>query len=175
MTTASGVAVIATQVARTDRRALSEAWYSALHLAHGNPAAPAGSVPRAAPTLAMTPVRVVPAHATREKHEPATLTAHSPKRRHDGVPVALDGERRRPACATSRRIERAVTTLATRWNGAAAQTVDVAGGRVRLLVRADRGATRIVAVCPPRLREPVERALANARFALAAGGLTVAH
>ena len=35
-TVTDGVAVIATQVAQTDRRALSEAWYSALHLAHAD-------------------------------------------------------------------------------------------------------------------------------------------
>ena len=83
-------------------------------------------------------------------------------------------ERRRAACETSRRVERAVTILATRWNGDAAHTVDVAGGRVRLLVRVSHGVTRIIAVCAAPLREPVERALASARFALAGSGASSA-
>ena len=42
----TGVAVVATQLADTDRRALSQAWYSALHLADQPPAA--GNAPRVA-------------------------------------------------------------------------------------------------------------------------------
>jgi hypothetical protein len=45
-----------------------------------------------------------------------------------------------------------------------------ANGSVHLLVHADGARTRVVAVCAPRLRERVERALAHARFALASHG-----
>jgi hypothetical protein len=38
-------------------------------------------------------------------------------------------------------------------------------------VRTGEGGTRVVAVCSPPLRERVERALAQARFALAGRGL----
>jgi len=51
--------------------------------------------------------------------------------------------------------------------------VDVGGGRVRLLVHNDGHTTRIVALCSRPLREHVERALASARFTLAAAGLVV--
>jgi hypothetical protein len=166
--------VIATQVARTDRRALSEAWYSALHLAHG-PVAARGAHVRHVP-LASAPAPRAQRDAgaatgasTPNVHGPARIRSRQPGEVHGIASV----ERRRPACETSRRVERAVTTLATRWNGHAAQTIDVAGGRVRLLVRADRGATRIIAVCSAPLREPVERALAHARFALAATGVPI--
>jgi hypothetical protein len=174
MTTASGVAVIATQVARTDRRALSEAWYSALHLAH----APASRSARAARTLAPAPSTTpaaLPRGRSGERHtgtQPATGTRRA--HRENELATTAPLERRRPACANARRIERAVTALAAHWHGQAAQTVDIAGGRVRLLVRADRGTTRIVAVCSPPLRDTVERALASARFALAQTGVTVA-
>jgi hypothetical protein len=76
-------------------------------------------------------------------------------------------ERRRPVTETARRIERAVAKLARRPDVPAAHTLDVAGGRVRLLVRSDGSGTRIVALCSGPLREQVERALAGARFALA--------
>jgi hypothetical protein len=165
MTTASGgVAVIATQLAQTDRRALSEAWYSALHL-----------------TQSAVPLRAAPAHVappfahTPDAHEPAghtetwtTVATMSPRaRRDESARVAPASERRRPPTETARRIERAVATLAATPHEPAAHTVDVAGGRVRLLVRTDGPTTRIVALCSRPLRVQVERALAGARFALA--------
>lgn len=173
--TSGGVAVIATQVARTDRRALSEAWYSALHAAHGKPAAHVLALQRPAAPLALlhaphtlssceTPVPIATPIATPIRRR----VRHDVAARFDAAP-----ERRRPACETSRRIERAVTTLATRPSAVTAHTVDVAGGRVRLLVRSDRSATRIIAVCSSPLREPVERALAHARFALAGARFAV--
>ncbi|MEA2722054.1 MAG: hypothetical protein QOJ39_3918, partial [Candidatus Eremiobacteraeota bacterium] len=55
--------------------------------------------------------------------------------------------------------------------GSASFTVNVAGGRVHLLVRSDGACTRVVAVCAPLLRERVERALAHVRFALAGAGM----
>jgi hypothetical protein len=170
MTTATdGVAVIATQVARMDRRALSEAWYSALHLAHADrPPAPARARAVGEAFVARQPVPVgAAARGVHETHVALTRPPH--RERRNAVPPA--DERRRPVCAVGRRIEGAVTALRTRVNGHAAQTVDVAGGRVRLLVRSDRGTTRIVALCSSELREPVERALARARFALAGAGL----
>ncbi len=42
---------------------------------------------------------------------------------------------------------------------------------MRILVRSDGVRTRLVALCAPPLRERVERALAQARFALAARGV----
>jgi hypothetical protein len=171
MTSASGgVAVIATQVARTDRRALSEAWYSALHLAHA--ASPARAVVRRAPAGIVPPARGTRAgapHDAAQTREAAAPALRAVRDSASGAGAAI-GERRHPVCETARRIERAVTALRARASGDAAQTVEVAGGRVRLLVRSDRGTTRIVALCSDPLREPVERALARARFTLAAAG-----
>jgi hypothetical protein len=167
-TVTDGVAVIATQVAQTDRRALSEAWYSALHLAHASSPAQPPSRARAVRAL---PAARQPLAAGAAAHPAAARVAvtRPPHRAAANAALPAD-ERRRPACAVARRIEGAVTALRARVNGHAAQTVDVAGGRVRLLVRSDRGTTRIVALCRDELREPVERALARARFTLAAAG-----
>jgi hypothetical protein len=168
MTTASGgVAVIAADVARTDRRALSEAWYSALHVARAGTPAPAHTRPHA-PASGSTP-RTSP-----RVHGPSAAPSPAPQsRRLRAIPrsaAAPAASRSQAQTETSRRIERAVTALAGAPRSARAQTIEVAGGRVRLLVRSDGGTTRVVALCSAALREPVERALAGARYALATGG-----
>jgi hypothetical protein len=164
MTTASGgVAVIAADVARTDRRALSEAWYSALHVARAGTPAPAHTRPHA-PASGSTPRTSPRVHGPSPAPQSRRLRAIP---RSAAAPAA---SRSQAQTETSRRIERAVTALAGAPRSARAQTIEVAGGRVRLLVRSDGGTTRVVALCSAALREPVERALAGARYALASGG-----
>jgi hypothetical protein len=172
MTTAPDrVAVIATQVAQTDRRALSEAWYSALHLARD-----AAPLPRTAARNAVVMEASTPGlQAPRSPAGAGRLAPLLPARPVRGAVAraAVPDERRRPASETDRRIQRAVATLSARRPAPAAHTVDIAGGRVRLLVHHDGRTTRIVALCSGPLREQVERALASARFTLAATGATV--
>jgi hypothetical protein len=173
MTTASGgVAVVALQIAQTDRRALSQAWYSALHLARD----PAPVSTRAARTAASPPTaRAVPRE--RRAAEPAQLAPRnaSPRStRAAGGRAEPAGERRRPPSPDERRIGRAIAALAARPRAAATQTVSLDGGRVCLLVRSDGRTTRIIALCSAALREPVRRAVAGARFALAGAGIAVA-
>lgn len=167
-----GVAVVATMVARSDRRALSQAWYSALHLAQRAPVTqrPQTRHVIAGVMRAETALTHETSHAPVVRTQPAARMRAQPAR---VVPGEASLERRRPACETVRRVEHALTKLAAQRYGQAAQTVDVAGGRVRLLVRTDRAATRIVAVCSAPLREPVERALAQARFLLARDGFSI--
>jgi hypothetical protein len=169
MTTVSGgVAVIATHLVQTDRRALSEAWYSALHFASGNTAAkrPVRRSNMLAQTVTANIVRVrsSSAHAS-------GFRGRIPAAGEGATPRAGEVERRRPVTAVEKRIERAVGRLTARRPLPAAHTLDVAGGRVRLLVHDDGRVTRIVALCNHALREPVERALASARFTLAARGM----
>lgn len=185
MTTASeGVAVIATQLAQTDRRALSEAWYSALHLAreaapaHAAPAhgaAPAAPLP-AAPRSSRSQDAALPLASARTQSDSLSSRAERPRARSRGTATTTPSEpteRRRPPSEVTKRIERAVATLGVRRPLPAAHTVDIAGGRVRLLVHSDGRKMRIVALCSPTLRDQVERALARARFTLAAGGIAV--
>ena len=164
----TGVAVLATHLAATDRRALSEAWYSALHLA----AAPAT---RSAAAGRGAAAHVRPARDARGSGQPSPRRPadFDPQQRPPGAVRVREGrldgvpERRTPKSELGRRLERALLRRLPR----AAQTqfgLSAAGGRVHLLVRAEGGRTRVVAVCAPALRERVERALAHARFALAA-------
>jgi hypothetical protein len=79
-----------------------------------------------------------------------------------------------PASDVARRIERAVAARLPAVTGSPASVCVKAGdGRVQLLVRHDGTTTRIVALCAPHLRERVDRALAQARFSLAAAGTPV--
>ncbi len=186
----NGVAVLATELPATDRRALSQAWYSALHLAEPPPrGASARPTPHAPAQLAAARGAASEAH---DRDSGATARGNAARdtggrrgdnaRRHDGARHdllatreagaprdALARERRAPKSELARRIERG---LADRSRGVPASfAVAAAGGRVRILVRSDGARTRVVAVCAPPLRERVERALAQARFALAARGL----
>jgi hypothetical protein len=165
-----GVAVVATHLAGTDRRALSQAWYSALHLAERPPAAmhapSAAESFRAAPSGTRNPSAAARQLANDTARE-ARRTARGATVRHD--PHAAGAERRIPKTELARRIERALTRRLP--HTAASFAVRGGGGRVALIVRTDGAFTRIVAVCAPPLRERVERALAQARFALAARGV----
>jgi hypothetical protein len=170
MQNTTGVAMVATQLAGTDRRALSEAWYRALHLAEPSPLSrhagaratrSAGEMPhhleseRGAP---MPPARAdVSAGRNGARSAIATLVERTPERRAPRTPLAARFDR-----ALRRRVAR---------EGAAQFAVRAAGGRVQVLVRADAGRTHVVALCVPALRERVARALAHARFTLAAGGV----
>ncbi len=163
------VAVLATQLPATDRRALSQAWYSALHLAEREPRARSAPPRRAPPASAPPRSARTAAPDARAVVRPAS--AASAARAAGGVArraAALAADRRAPASELGRRIERA---LVRRRGAPASFALAVAGGRIRLLVRSDGERTRVVALCAPALRERVERALAHARFALAARGV----
>jgi hypothetical protein len=172
MTTAPGVAVVATQLAQTDRRALSEAWYSALHLDRGESHPP--STPRRATNAVATRVRA-PRVASTPDHVPRASMPATSSRAHESnakpAPVSL--ERRRLPTDAARRVERAVERIVHAPHQRTSQTIAIDGGRVTLLVRSEPGATRIVALCSEPARARVERALAHARFALAARGRAV--
>ena len=170
MQNTTGVAVVATQLADSDRRALSQAWYSALHLAEHPPAGVRARFKRA-PAAAHD---VVLPHGRARSDAPRAANARAPRDRLRVRPPRAwtpppSPERRAPKTELARCIERGLTRRLPR--AAAAFAVRGAGGRVALIVRTDGARTRVVAVCAPPLRERVERALAHARFALAGRGV----
>jgi hypothetical protein len=166
----TGVAVLATQLAQTDRRALSQAWYSALHLADhpaGATRASTRALSRSAPRQAVQPAaRTLEASAGRPRcGDRAPSRAATPNAVCGGVP-----ERRRARSELACRIERTLAHRTPRA-GVASFAIRTAAGRIQLVVRVDGTCTRVLAVCAPPLRERVERALAHARFALAGRGV----
>ena len=182
--TTRGVDVLTTQVAWNDRRALSQAWYSALHLTEREPAHAPTRAPRpyaAHPSRApqTTDVERAPERSPRGTAAPAHAMTTAPGRRdgtgsrHAGAAdtraQSQRGERRHATPPLAQRIARKLSAAPAR--GDASFTVRSADRRVHVVVRASAGRTRIVAVCAPDVRSRVERALAHARFALAARGV----
>jgi hypothetical protein len=165
----TGVAVLATQLAQTDRRALSQAWYSALHLAGrsvGVPPPDGTAVTQRSAHRGPSLARSAPNPAEHARCGGQRLSrAAAPRATSAEAP-----ERRLARSELARRIERGLARRTPR-SGAASFAIRAGGGRVHLVVRADGARTRVVAVCAPPLRERVERALAQARFALAGRGV----
>jgi len=156
--------------AAIDRRALSQAWYDALHVAQRPGRTPAQRRPVAAASsgaqhrLARTEqgsrcgvVRAGGRAAVREPAFQAPARAWIEKRRLAALAEQIAARvRRTPA-------QRASFTLTTPL------------GRVVVFVHlGQRGALRLIALCAPGARERVDRALAQARLMLAAHGARLA-
>jgi len=170
-TTTGGVAVVTTTLAQTDRRALSQAWYSALHLAET--AKPhTGTSARGPSPAERNDARVASPHpiaGPRVSSDACRVVRRFAAPRAPGIAP----ERRLPPGGLGRRIAKLVARPALAPDAARAQTVSVRGARVHVIVRTQGNATRIVALCPPPLEARVARALAQARFALATRGVRV--
>jgi hypothetical protein len=158
------IAVLALQLARTDRRALSQAWYDTLHVAVQE-------------QLSMqTQHRGSPAF---EQHAVATHGAgpSAPASRIGAGAVARrshDASHVEGVASVRREAQRIRITAALATARPIARTVAIGDHRVRLLVRSDAGGTRVVAICAAADRDRVARALAGVRVALAGAGVTVA-
>jgi hypothetical protein len=164
------ISVLAAPLAAIDRRGLSQAWYSALHLARD-----ASPAPRGASCLAEA-----------KKHANAALApaAEAPRRalvvatqrqggtRSSGARSAGTVERRSPRSPLARRIERAFLDPRVR---ATLATFATGTGDARVVVTMHGSGERValVALCAPHARRAVARALDQARFALAARGIAL--
>jgi hypothetical protein len=162
-----GLSILTTELAATDRRALSEAWYAALHVtqAQGRPRPAAAASRMPAPPVA----RAATFGGTVARYPASALDA-SVRGRVMGelrrIPDAVARERRATASPLARRVGHAVAT-ATRRTIPSAVTIADRAGRVVVMVHTRGDRTHVVALCSPALRDAVERALAHARFALA--------
>jgi hypothetical protein len=169
--------VLTTQLAETDRRALSQAWYSALHLAERSALSSRCTAARcaaAAPAVARQPAaRRTPLRAAGAAHRAAAPDRSAVRGREGSHRAAVAGshpDRRVPKTVLARRLEHALIRRVSRA-AATSFALSAGVGRVHLVVRSDGMRTRVVAVCSPSVRERVERALAQARFALAGRGV----
>lgn len=163
-----GVAILATQLAATDRRSLSQAWYDALHVVTHDTRSAAEIAPHRDARTRTARNAVVSSRAERGRAgEMVTRAARAPGER-QARGVAPD--RRAPKSELARRIERVLARSRTQTIPSSF-AIHAADGRVQILVRGDGERTRIVALCAPTLRERVDRALAQARFALAGRGV----
>jgi len=153
-----------------DRRALSQAWYDTLHLAHKDVAqrSPRG---RSAPGLSVFPSMGKPAA---QLFPPAILATEKARRPFAERPPRLASvqhslERRAPMSALARVVAEKIkmNPLLSRF------VLETARGRVVVHVLRGRKEVRMVALCSAAMRPQVEKALAQARFALASMGATV--
>ncbi|MBV9271566.1 MAG: hypothetical protein JO165_10745 [Candidatus Eremiobacteraeota bacterium] len=163
--------VVSAPLAQIDRRALSQAWYSALY--------ECDAVPAKAP-----PSRAKPISSERTSIAEKRSCGRAPRKSSE-----LRPERRAPASSPLRsgaaQIERRAARSALARNierrflhpgpPAKAATFQLQGdrGRVQILLRNSGDETQLVAICAPSARRDVAAALAQARYALAVRGITL--
>ncbi len=166
------VSILAAPLGAIDRRALSQAWYSALGMASQS------AKPRAVPTAASA--RAHPLAARRENAAPSlrrnseilrppairTKRIASAPGRESATPLHRSAGRGRLA----ERIERAFSASGGNPKRA---TFSLGRGsaRVHVILQTSAGRTTLLAICRPELRNVVARALSQARIALAARGV----
>lgn len=171
MTQQVGFSILSAPLAAIDRRALSQAWYSALHVVQTSPIRTQASAPAAASCAphAAGPPRETPARADR-----ASTIRVVPQHRADVRLHEMDGgvERRAPRSTLARRMERCFLDPARRVQRASF-VLEGSNARVHVALQSGDGGVRLIAVCQPRVREAVARALEEARYALAARGIAL--
>ena len=162
------LSVLSAPLPNCDRRALSQAWYSALH-AHRNDEA---ALTRTRPAMSPCRSRRFPATGS-EKTVAARavraggIAAQSARGASEKFP-----ERRAARSALARRIVQRFLRARAPLKSAAFTLVE--GGRVRVMLRGGESCWRIVAICPAASAAAVKTALAQARFELAARGIALA-
>jgi len=159
--------VLSAPLAQIDRRTLSQAWISALHLSQVSPTGRAATAPRAPRTG-----RAVAPSVERSSSTVRTGANQMPRaiRSERLAPVIAGGERR---CAQSVLARRIVALLLAPRNIARRCTLALGGakGRVHLLLGGSDRRLHLVALCSPNVRDEVTRALREVRYALAARGI----
>jgi hypothetical protein len=163
-----GFSILSAPIATVDRRALSQAWYSALYGDKAPPVA-AAAVPAKSEGKSAHP-RCTSVAAT-ARHSSATCAQAPLQARR--VPLSIRGgeiERRSPRSSLARKIERAFLRPAAAPQKA---TFAVGGkhGRVQVMLRQQGKQLKLVAICTAKAKPYVANALAHARYALALRGV----
>jgi hypothetical protein len=162
------LAVVSTAIPNADRRALSQAWYSALHLAPGSRAV---ALPPRRSQVATAPERTLPVQAPLQERGFHFQTAATRAERFPQF-AASQVERRSLPAPLARSLVRAVAHHSPDRisSGIVLRTEE---GRIHIIVRRDGTRVRLIALCVPAILDRVEKALAEARYALAARGFNV--
>lgn len=174
MTQQLKVSILAAPLAAIDRRTLSQAWYSALRLAREeqSPARVNGCkldaafVREPAPRRDEMTVERLRGAATRSPRVAKPTTTVTSGEEEPRKAVA----RRSLRSPLAQRIERAFSDRRPQLKRATF-SIEHGGARVHLILQTRGSSAALVALCRPELRNVVARALAQARFALAARGI----
>ncbi len=167
VTTRPSVSVVAVPLA-VDRRALSQAWYDALHVA-ASPASVAGKR-RDALVTSGPHASVRRANGGSCSTMPITSRASHIAEPGSAKSAGAAAERRAPRSELAAKIER---KLVGQPSATHRLTFSAADGRVAIVLHGEGAKARIVAICAPHLREAVSRALVEARYHLAGRGITL--
>ena len=171
ITQRAAFSVLSTPVALCDRRALSEAWYCALHVHTDGPGASSSRPRRAASTAGEKgPARLGGTRDVAKSAPPLGIAVRV------GAALALPGapvhDRRVVRSKLAQKIEQTFSKPKQAPKHASF-TLEGVRGRVQILLQQTGSHTQLVALCPPSAREMVARALSEARYALAFRGLSV--
>jgi hypothetical protein len=170
------ISVIAARLPYTDRRALSEAWFSALHLAsdgaHAKPAERRGGIAQNRPRDGARSPGSLPAAPVPPAQRSAAQRSAAPVRGRDGAGLAREDA---PRYARPRPPEAPDVFAHARSypSFSTALTFGVAGERVALLLRREGPMLHVVALCRPAVADIVRRALAAADAALRTRGESI--
>ena len=169
MITQLGFSILTAPLAAIDRRSLSQAWYSALHLAHATKPQSSYGRTNAKPSIIEDKPRRcgAPWHAVRlgDRAAPNPRKGQgtlAPPRRRNAAPNV----RRSPGVSNGPFSIRSVRIRAT-------FTIDGTQARVHVALQTTASGVRLVAVCPAAIRVDVARALDEARYALALRGIAL--
>lgn len=163
--------VVSAPLAQIDRRALSQAWYSALYSQSAAPAKAPASHARNAESVSA---------ASKTPNDTPATQLHAPagaRGRRCIIPTQAraeaSGEERRAARSSlARRIERRFLRPGMPPKHATFQ-LEGDRGRVQILLQQSGAQMRLVAICADAARTRVAEALAQARYALAGRGIAL--
>ncbi len=164
-----GFSILTAPLAAIDRRSLSQAWYSALHLARPSPRSSRGQ-PSSKQTICArerTQAGETPCVA-----RPVQRPAGAVPKEHALRGSAAPPERRAERSPLARRIERSFLDPARRTDRATF-TLDGSSARVHVALQTTASGIRVIAVCPAAIRAGVARALDEVRYALAVRGIAL--
>ncbi len=159
--------VLCVPLAGVDRRALSQAWYSALHMhttEEGRSRKTCG-VGRASPER----LTIIAGSEHNQPRFPCADASPRKTARAQTTPMA-PCERRTVRSPLARKIREAFFSGQCHTH-TATFALQGGNGRVHMVLRIEGREIRLIAVCAPKARELVRTALAQARYALASTGL----
>lgn len=168
MTQQLPASILTAPLAQTDRRTLSQAWYSALHLAHAQTAPAIRAQPFAASeTAASRPNATVSHRLGRERLVRSIVTA--PR----ALPKLTTSEETVPRLRTRSQLVRQIERVfqnARKPVVRSTLTLGCGGGRAYVVLQSNGDRMRLIAICRPADRQRVARALEEARYALTVRG-----
>jgi hypothetical protein len=170
MTQQLGVSILSAPLAAIDRRVLSQAWYSALHLARNAPRAHMRSHDDQMPKEENA-VDAREETARRRNRALLALVPHASRMRMSPS-ATVEGDRRARS-SLGRKIEKMVTHPLRRQHSATF-TIDGTSARVHVILRTAGDLVHVVAICSPALRSSVSQALSEACVALSSRGIALA-